>query len=539
MANESGENISAIVNNIACELAKKKLNFKEDDKEDQSRLEQLSLEISEQQEEVQESIDGIYNTIKAQYFGIVLPKGLKHEVAEYVLLQVNEKDLYSASEIEVGDATVKEILVGALQKTDEVKEYRTSNNNISENFDFLKNESNTDDKINELILENERLENQIAPQAFSKAHIDNATQNDKDLAVVMMRISELDNFISMGIKFDALESFDKKSVVKSIIVLQSCNSQLAQNYMKAFEITQEILENEEYSDIEMVLDTDTAEMDETTREINIVANKVKSFIKYYDNISDDRRKTYFEEMIETINNSNYPIDGILEAFAEVGENIETDNPDYFNLLEMLKGKLKDENNGLVIDGYVTKNYIAFLKKLSSKDKKLTGEFVDLFNNRIDKKDPHISIEMINVLNDNDIFNIPDEGQLEDSGTEFVIKELFKKRVSNEIQKKNPVDENLINSLVMGNSQIAKAVLSENLLNQRNQDSFRGDTLLDMYIHAFQNAIRLDAQGTTKNILDSDKTNLGKISEGIQELIPRNVTENQMNIGVIPDEEEIR
>ena len=86
MADKNSGSVIEIVNSTACILAKKKLNFKETDKEDQGKLAMLSLKISEQQEEVQESIDGIYNTIKAQYFGILLPQGLKQET-KYLIIQ--------------------------------------------------------------------------------------------------------------------------------------------------------------------------------------------------------------------------------------------------------------------------------------------------------------------------------------------------------------------------------------------------------------------------------------------------------------------
>lgn len=417
MADKNTGNIIGIVNSTACILAKKKLNFKETDKEDQGKLAMLSLKISEQQEEVQESIDGIYNTIKAQYFGILLPQGLKQEVAEYVFNQVNEKNLYSASEIETGDATVKEILISALQKTDEIETPKTTSDN---NLKILKNDSQKDN----LILENKNLENKIALETFKKAHNDNATQSDKDLAVVMIILSELDAFIEFGLNYAQLDNPDKKTVINTIDVLKKTQPELAQNYMKLFGIDEKTFNEAERSNTKYILDTNSAEMDEVSRKIKNVGDRIAAFLKYKDNLSEEEKKQKFLDIKNVIDQSDYPIDGIVAGLLR-GCNTNSEEPYFLEIIDILKDKFKEPKN-ISIDGYFTLEFMQFTQILLKEDSKLANELLESFNNCIKLEEDKLSMELIETIPQeafNDIGDKKNSDALAQEGTYFVVNQV--------------------------------------------------------------------------------------------------------------------
>lgn len=137
MANEEKDSVISVVSVVASELAKKRLNFKEEDKKDQSKLAILSLKIDENKYEVERKINAIYNNIKAQYHGMVLPKGLKLETAQFILAQVNENGLISPSQIDVGAEASKQVLINALQSS-ELKMKEVNQKKV-DNIEFYKN----------------------------------------------------------------------------------------------------------------------------------------------------------------------------------------------------------------------------------------------------------------------------------------------------------------------------------------------------------------------------------------------------------------
>lgn len=420
MADKNSGSVIEIVNSTACILAKKKLNFKETDKEDQGKLAMLSLKISEQQEEVQESIDGIYNTIKAQYFGILLPQGLKQEVAEYVFNQVNEKNLYSVSEIENGDATVKEILVSALQKTDKIEISQTTSDNNFGNLKILKNDSQKDN----LILENKNLENKIASETFKKAHNDNATQSDKDLAVVMITLSELDAFIEFGLNYAQLDNPDKKTVINTIDVLKKTQPELAQNYMKLFGIDEKTFNEAERSNTKYILDTNSVEMDEVSRKIKNVGDRIAAFLKYKDNLSEEEKKQKFLDIKNVIDQSDYPIDGIVSGLLR-GCNTNSEEPYFLQIMDILKDKFKEPKN-ILIDGYFTLEFMQFTQILLKEDSKLANELLESFNNCIKLEEDKLSIELIeNIPQEafNEIGDKKNSDALAQEGTYFVVNQV--------------------------------------------------------------------------------------------------------------------
>lgn len=474
MENKGGGNIREIVNSIACEIAKKRLNFKDDDKDNQSKLALLSLKISEEQEAVKESIDGIYNTIKAQYFGMVLPSGLKQEVAEYVFLQVNEKDLYSVSEIEVGDATVKEILVSALQHSDN-KEMSKKNvaTNALESFRIFEGQK-LDIDVNELIKENEKLGNQIAPQIFNKAHDINATKDDKDIAVVMMLLSELDAFSELGLKFGQLKYFDKKTVIDVISALKRVDLNMAQNYMKVFNLDEEALKSDS-GETSYTLDTNTLEMDEEAKKINFIANRVGTFLEYESTLSEEQKSKRFLAIKKIIDQSEYPIDGILSGLIRSG-NINPDNPYCLELLNILKSKLKDPNN-ISIDGYVTLEFIRVEKTLLEKDENLTSELLDAFNNCVSDEEPKISIEMIERIKKeklNTIDNNIDDNSIDNfkkSGTLFIVKTLMEEKSNDKLSNLESKPIRKVDEEVTNRSEVTQNVPSISV-DQTNTSKYR-------------------------------------------------------------------
>lgn len=115
MADKNSGSVIQIIHETAYALAKKEMNLKEDDKQDQVKLAALQIRIGQNEEEISEKIDLILKQIKTSFNGTVMPAGIDMEAAENVLNQVIENGLTSPSEINSGEDVAKECLIGALQ----------------------------------------------------------------------------------------------------------------------------------------------------------------------------------------------------------------------------------------------------------------------------------------------------------------------------------------------------------------------------------------------------------------------------------------
>lgn len=283
MADRSSGSISEIVNNIACELAKKKLNFKESDKDDQSKLALLSLEISKQQEEVRESIDGIYNTIKTQYFNMILPKGIKQEVAEYVFMQVNEKNLYSISEIEVGDATVKEILVSALQNSDKKMEFIEATSPSTKNSEGFRNISFENIK-NKILINGKEYKPKSVPslmQGLDMVHTVVTNSSNPNLDFRDDTDADAENIIS-------IREDDFNEIYKNILGNPEHKKELIDKFRQGIEDTEDGLGVDAgFRMIQTIVNADNYQ--NLTEEIPVVEEMLKIT---FDNISKQKQDAY-------------------------------------------------------------------------------------------------------------------------------------------------------------------------------------------------------------------------------------------------------
>lgn len=375
MADQGGGSISEIVNNIACELAKRKLNFKESDKDNQSKLALLSLKISEQQEEVQESIEGIYNTIRAQYFGMILPSGLKQEVAEYVFSQVTEKNLYSASEVEAGDATVKEILVSALQSSDKKMESLDATIAPRKITEGLKNISFENTK-NKIIINGKEYQPKTVPslmQGPNMVHTVVTNSNNPNLDFRDEADADAENII--GTRMD-----DFKKIYESILENPETKNELIDKFRHGIEDTEDGLGvDAAFRTLQTIVNADNYQ--NQTEAIQVVEEMLKIA---FDNISRQNQDAYTTRdkmslLIGLISHQDkYP------EYAKMIEDFKTQEPiiyqavsPNFKTLQALANREYRMQNGEVHDGICEVINVMVEKGIDTYDENSIKKFVEV------------------------------------------------------------------------------------------------------------------------------------------------------------------
>lgn len=512
MANERQKvSINQLVHDTSYELAKKELNFKETDKQDQKKLAILQQKMTTKSEEVTETINSMYNTLTQQYNIKTLPDGMMQECAQNVFEQVIQNGLTYTSEINIGEDVLTEILNSALGSTvivqkETLKESIKDMSVIDELAKSFKDNS-----------EKEKLKNQIDPEVFSRAHRKDATDDDKTFAAVMMCLTELDTFMQLGLKFGELDSFDQSSIIVSVNTLMKNNqTELAQNYIKAFGLNEEILKDPKYSNVSYSLGTNSAEMDETARKIHLISDKIKIFITYQDRLSPDKKALVFSEIEDEIKKSNFPIDGILEGFANNGS-LKTEDPYQMKLIEMLKDKLKEKDSDFLVDGYATINFMIVGKLLSEQDPDLADDIIQLFNTHTSQKDTKITLDMLKQMDYDDFYNVSSHVQseeLEKEGTSFVTKEALKNLFDRKITSKTEVNENMIKYFAEIDYNALKSVLKEDLINRPNSSK---DMVLGAYIEKIGDVVK---EGAKEKIFDASKTDLAEVSKDGAKIIQK-------------------
>lgn len=375
MAQENG-NIDDIIEQIVCTSL---LGDKEyQNTEDKSKRRFL---YDQQTEMVNESIDQMCKLIESKLPNDVsLPIGLRVEVANQMLVEVTQNPAAVTTGFKIDEKNVMKNLDLPIksEEKEETSEYQYQDVKATEpeNIELSEMLETMDGMINDI-------QNDIMTQAWGE----NGTQEDKNAIVAASELCYMEQMLLYGVSFDELEDTEKGFILSALKILKDKGySERVKVFQNTFDIKDEMLEAEEVDEYGFVDNAENKEEDIRDAKIREGAMAITAYQKYGDR-NPSKTDEMYKNIVKMIDNMEYSIDSLLVALREVGEDEkihrpEENNPRFYQMLEILNNKLRDEESQVECDSYTLADVISIVNILREKDPGKAKYLLEGFNIRL-------------------------------------------------------------------------------------------------------------------------------------------------------------
>lgn len=373
-------NIDNIIEQIVCTAL---IGDKEyQDTKDKS---QRRLKYDQQTEAVNDTINGICKKIEANLpEGFNLPDNIYFDVANQLLIQVAHNPTIITNDLKLDEqAIMKDLEIP-------IRDYEMSE-------DALLGPSVLAESLYE---SGSELELDI----FKRAHSEDATQHDKDMAIVALPIIDISEFYTRAeVKKEEISSFKMAEIAKCIETLLEENTpqsnRKAQELMEQYGITMENINSNKYGNKDVVvLDNTLNEEDAAiSRRIQKFSEELETFFSVYGNRDASQRQVMFSDIIEEYEKSPEKIDIAMDSLARIAM-LQPDKmnlPEFTELAKKLVRDLESMECYHDIDKYSAANMVILVNAMNQNNPNLARQILDGFNERA-KKESFTVLELEDV-----------------------------------------------------------------------------------------------------------------------------------------------
>lgn len=368
MAQNSG-NIDQIVEQIVCTVLLGDKDYQ--NIEDKAKRKMI---YDQQTESVNESINQMCAQIESNLpKGMSLPSGIRVEVASQLLMEVGHNPSAAINGFELD---TKQIMKDFnLPVREHINESRSE-------IDSAMGVATAGVLISAMAKEYGSGSEQEA-QIINRAYSPNATAHDHDMYVALSQIEVACFEQKVGITPSNMSEFDKGIKVKTVkTLIEEGKLDKAKIIMNQYGLTEEDINSGQYNHV--VFEDNTTDKNDAfiSARIQRFSEKVESFAKNYGEMTPNERKEAFDILDGEYNQSNEKIDIGFDSLARIA--MQTDKitaPEMAQLTKRLISDLRNPEQKLQIDEYVTANMVMLVSKLSKTDPETAKQLLDGFNAR--------------------------------------------------------------------------------------------------------------------------------------------------------------
>lgn len=519
MADKGGGSIIQIIHETAYALAKKEMNLKEDDKQDQTKLTILQMKLNQNEEEVIQKVNSILKQIEVSFSGAVIPKGIDMEAATHVLNQVTMNGLTSPSEISIGEDVAKECLISALQSSDrefediDKKEFQKSNYIYEEIIsEAIKENTTTVEENRPKVI----VENPDGRYSIETIQAEQDIEDYKEKAKLFIKNGDmkgLDKFIK-----SISEGQGNDGTIRAIVeLIKEDGGKSTKDIQNLFNSLNLVVKNRDV--YEQDISTFTYHI-ELLVHINRVINSCDNveqkrlYSQMLENITkiDPKAAKYYQEHpeLKNLKSTNELHDAVGEFWNddEKGKNKDVDSfckklDEKIQELSKMNTSRDDTSGKKLNESTISSNTPQYRKSveimLKDRQKALPTAIKMLSSQATeDKKDVFQDVIIERLLEAKDTPEINSPEALEQK------KKLFEIVIARSMSNEKDVDLQLVNNLITIDSRVVKEILKENLIPAQNDAPSH---IMGQYVQAIGEGLK----ASSPKVLDSEKTPLGKIA----------------------------